>query len=253
MNDAIASMSVLGYSALLNRVIPPRAHILANIAAASIAVALARAGGASWYELALSPANTRAGLRTGLVAAAPVVATTAALAAMPRTSPQFRDERVSHAPHPVFEIALRIPLGTALCEELLFRSALLAHMERSSSRRRAVAISSAVFGLWHLLPAYDARNANPERAGVSPVVSTLATTAAAGVVFAWLRYRGRSVLAPVVVHTAINASAFGAARLLQRRARVTFPNARTTGRRRRWPTRRLRGRRSSASVVFLEE
>jgi membrane protease YdiL (CAAX protease family) len=45
----------------------------------------------------------------------------------------------------------------------------------------------------------------------------MASTTAAGGVFAWLRLRSRSVLAPVLAHTAVNVSACLAGRRLGRR------------------------------------
>ncbi len=216
--------AVAGYSVLLNRVIPRRAHIAANLGAASVAIALARADGATWRDLALSAREARAGLRTGLLAAVPIVAATAGSAAVPATQPQFRDPRVLDAPNPLFEIVLRIPVGTALCEELLFRSAALAYLEQHSSRARAIVTTSALFGVWHVLPARDAVATNAR------IALTVATTALAGAAFACLRYRSGSVLAPIVAHTAINASAFAAARLVQRREKFSAPNARTRGR-----------------------
>ncbi|MFL6223389.1 MAG: hypothetical protein ACJ75K_11320 [Actinomycetes bacterium] len=44
----------------------------------------------------------------------------------------------------------------------------------------------------------------------------MVVTAAAGLGFSWLRFRGDSVVAPAVVHAALNSSAFVAARLAAR-------------------------------------
>ena len=56
-----------------------------------------------------------------------------------------------------------------------------------------------------------------DRAGtVGAVLASVAATALAGLGFSWLRFRGDSVVAPVVVHAALNSSAFAAARLVSR-------------------------------------
>ena len=49
------------------------------------------------------------------------------------------------------------------------------------------------------------------------VASTVLATAAAGVAFAWLRLRSRSVVAPVLAHAALNSLAFVATHWVDRR------------------------------------
>jgi membrane protease YdiL (CAAX protease family) len=90
-----------------------------------------------------------------------------------------------------------------------------------------VAVSSALFGCWHILPTLDTLALNPlgETVGGNPartggtVLASVAVTALAGLGFSWLRFRGDSVVAPVVVHAALNSSAFAAGRLVARSAR----------------------------------
>ena len=76
-----------------------------------------------------------------------------------------------------------------------------------------------MFGVWHVLPTLESLAANPPDDGdhsaahkIGVVAGTVAATTAAGVGFSLLRLRSRSVLAPVIVHAAINSSAFIAAR-----------------------------------------
>jgi membrane protease YdiL (CAAX protease family) len=222
--DVAAMGAVLAYGASHNRLVPGVARMPANLIAASVATGAVHLAGASWNDLGLAPSDWRRGVCIGVAAAVPIVACTAALAGTPATRAHFHDPRVIDSPHPVFEAALRIPIGTALCEELIFRSALPALLERNGSTRRAVALSSITFGLWHIFPAFDAQRAaeDSEHApSVPPLLSLAATVAAttmAGTAFAWLRRRSGSVLAPVIAHGAINASAFVAARLLHARS-----------------------------------
>jgi membrane protease YdiL (CAAX protease family) len=216
-----AGMVTLAYSAVLNALLPEAAHVPANLAAAATVVTLARQDGASFADLGLSRDSLGAGARVGFAVAAPIVAGIGLAARAPATGRYFNDARVLGASRrrAAYETAVRIPLGTALGEELLFRGALLGLFGRRYSTAKAVAASSLLFGLWHVLPALQSVADNPpdETADESLrtlalVAGTVAATAAAGVGLAVLRLRSRSILAPVIVHAAINSSAFIAAR-----------------------------------------
>jgi CAAX protease family protein len=216
MPDIAATAAVLGYSMLLNRVIPSRRHIVANLAAAASATLAAQQFGASWDDLGLAPARGARGVRDGLLAAAPIVAGAAVFATLPATRAHFEDSRVANAPRPMFELMVRIPVGTALCEEMIFRSALLAFFGRRHSDRAALAATSALFGLWHVLPTLDGIAADDEpvrgTTRVAAVARAVVATTVAGAAFAWARRRSGSVLTPVIVHTAINTAGFIAVR-----------------------------------------
>jgi uncharacterized protein len=79
----------------------------------------------------------------------------------------------------------------------------------------AVGWTSLLFGASHALPTlkhYDANPAsslvaNPRQGRRIAVLGTMLSTAGAGCLFAWLRLRSRSLLAPVLAHAASNASA----------------------------------------------
>ena len=75
--------------------------------------------------------------------------------------------------------------------------------------------STLLFGLWHILPTLDTLETNPagdvldSPAGIGVAIAgAVVTTSIAGVVFAWLRLRASSVVAPIVLHLAINSSAY---------------------------------------------
>ena len=71
---------------------------------------------------------------------------------------------------------------------------------------------SALFGLWHVQPTLATMGDNPAVSGaagstaarVLVVLGAVAVTSAGGLVFAWLRLRSRSLLAPVIAHAATN-------------------------------------------------
>ena len=217
-----AAIVTLAYSAALNEMLPEAVHVPANLAAAATVLTLARRAGASYADLGLSSESLSAGARVGFAVSAPIVAGIGVAARAPATGPYFRDERVLPASRrrAAYETAIRIPVGTALGEELLFRGALLGLFRRRYSTAGAVAISSLLFGLWHVLPALQSVAENtPEGTAdgslrtTALVAGTIAATTAAGVGLAMLRLRSGSILAPVIVHAAINSSAFIAARI----------------------------------------
>jgi membrane protease YdiL (CAAX protease family) len=105
-------------------------------------------------------------------------------------------------------------LGTALGEELLFRSVALGVGLRRWSVAIAIGGSSALFGLWHILPAIESHVSNSVATGVPVallVVATIGITGLAGAAFAGLRLWTGHVAAPIIVHAALNASALVAA------------------------------------------
>jgi membrane protease YdiL (CAAX protease family) len=224
--ELAAAGALLAWNAAVNRVVPSPAYVPANLAVAGLSMAAARRSGVSAAELGLDRQRAVRGLRVGLAAAAPVVAVVAVGAAVPATRRFLVGDRratTGGAGYALYHTLVRIPLGTAVAEEILFRGALLGLLSQRHPRARAVAVSSALFGCWHVLPTLDTMALNPlgetvgDRAGtVGAVLASVAVTALAGLGFSWLRFRGDSVVAPVVVHAALNSSAFAAARLVSR-------------------------------------
>ena len=224
--ELAAAGALLAWNAAVNRVVPSPAYVPANLAVAGLSLAAARRAGVSAAELGLDRQGAGRGLRVGLAAAAPVVAVVAIGAALPATRRFLAGDRratTGGAGYALYHTLVRIPLGTAVAEEILFRGALLGLLSQRHPRARAVAVSSALFGCWHVLPTLDTMALNPlgetvgDRAGtVGAVLASVAATALAGLGFSWLRFRGDSVVAPVVVHAALNSSAFAAARLVSR-------------------------------------
>jgi membrane protease YdiL (CAAX protease family) len=225
--DLAAGAAVLGYGAVVNRLLPEVVHLPANGAAAAAFVAAARGDGATLEELGLAAEQVWPGVRTGLACAVPLVAGVACAAAIPQTRRFFSDRRVLDVSdrRALYEVAIRIPVGTVLAEELIFRGALLALLRRRGSTARAMALSSLAFGLWHMFSTRQAPPANRTdltQPGSQPGKSVLAAvgvvlvTTVAGYGFGRLRLRSGSVIAPALVHAALNASAFAATRIVSR-------------------------------------
>jgi membrane protease YdiL (CAAX protease family) len=224
-----ASAALVAWNAAINRVVPSPAYVPANLAAAGLSVLAARRWRVAAADMGLGGDRLAQGLRVGLAAAAPVAAAVALGATVPATRRWFLDERGSTGGvgYALYHTLIRIPIGTAVAEEALFRGSVLGLLLQRHSRMRAAAISSVLFGLWHVLPTLDTLTLNaagaavrgdPARTGAA-VAASVAVTAAAGLGFSWLRFRGDSLAAPVVVHAALNSSAFAAARLVARPAR----------------------------------
>ncbi|MBM3675990.1 MAG: CPBP family intramembrane metalloprotease [Actinobacteria bacterium] len=219
-----------GHNAAVHRVLPGRMHLPANLALALAELALARGRGAGLADLGLAPGRLPGGValgtRVGLVAAGAV----ALAAAVPATAGLFYDERVAGHDRAAarYEALLRIPIATALAEELVFRAALPALISGGPPALVSDLVSAAWFGAWHVLPTVDALGTNrvaarAQRLGhrLAAVGGVVAATTLAGLGFAWLRRRSASIAAPVLVHTAVNLSAYGFSRLRARRSEAT--------------------------------
>ncbi len=206
--------AALGFGSALiawnNGVLPALGLSSRNRATAGTIMALSATGaglasGLHRDELGLG--NIRAGLVWGSAAAAvPVIGYTVALAT-PSLHGMFAvpdEERHDFAEW----VAAHIPFGTVITEELLFRGVLTALTDRVWPAPAATAARATAFGLWHVQPARVANDSVP---------GTVAFTAAASLVFDWLRIRSGSVLAPALLHLAVNVG--GA--LLLRRIQVT--------------------------------
>lgn len=92
-------------------------------------------------------------------------------------------------------LLVRIPLGTVWAEESAFRAALAQAASSAFGARTARLLQATAFGLSHIP---DARGAG------EPVAGTVLVTGAAGWVLGWLADTSGSLVAPILVHLAIN-------------------------------------------------
>jgi membrane protease YdiL (CAAX protease family) len=157
----------------------------------------------------------RPGLRWSAALVGVVLVGVAVAAALPVTRPAFVDARASglSGAAVLWRALVRVPLGTALLEEVAFRGVLYALLARRYGVRAAVVASSLLFGLWHVLPSLGLRDANAVVGGlfgpgplgaVAAVLAAVVGTGAAGVVFCELRRRSGSLLAPLALHGSLN-------------------------------------------------
>jgi uncharacterized protein len=210
------------HNVAVHRLLPAPADAALNLATAAGLTAFARRAGCSRGDLGIGAEDVTSGLRVGLRAAAVAGGGVAVGAFLPATRRFFHDRRVLDAGRgeAAYHVTVRIPFATALAEELLFRGVLLGLFRRRRSEATAVLWTSLLFGAWHVLPTIDHYRGNPASDLVADpvrgrrlaVLATTLSTAGAGVVFAGLRLRSRSVLAPVLAHAAVNVSAYLAGR-----------------------------------------
>ncbi|MCC5954422.1 MAG: CPBP family intramembrane metalloprotease [Acidimicrobiia bacterium] len=193
-----------------------------HLAVAAAAVGAALGAGATIDELGLAPDRAGAGLRHGAVTGALITGAVTGAALVPATRPLFNDVRLATASTVtvVSTATLRIPLGTALYEEIVFRGVLMGLALRRTSPLGALGLTSVAFGLWHVLPTLADHAHHPltkDRARLTSVVGAVANTTVAGVGFGSARLRSGSVVAPILAHTASNVAAYLAAAVVTRR------------------------------------
>lgn len=210
----VTTAVVVSVLAALNIVknLMPSATVVLGAAGTAGLLAIARASGLTWAQLGLSPARIRHGLLWGLGAIGAVGVVYLAGVALPVTRTAFLDARYQLETSEALRTALVvIPIGTVLFEEVAFRSVLWGVLKRHMNTTRTILVSSALFGLWHVLPSLDFADARGLAEGDTAfaattlvVLGTVVLTAAGGVVAGELRRRSGSVLAPAGMHWATN-------------------------------------------------
>ncbi|AOS62762.1 CAAX protease self-immunity [Actinoalloteichus hymeniacidonis] len=210
----------------MNTVLPPRAYPVGGLTITLSALWVANRCGMSRDDVGLGTAAVPAGLRTGGVAAAVVSGAQLCALALPRLRDAYDDDRVAVAGigELLWTAAVRIPVGTVLTEEVVFRGVLpglLATMP--GPRWRPAVVSAGLFGLWHVLPALRLAGDNPAlaslvgRGRLPTVVAGVSGTFLVGLALHALRVRGRGVLAPILVHLATNSGCYLISWLVRRR------------------------------------
>ena len=222
--EVAASAATLAYNVAISQTTSGIGYVMANIGAAALSVIAARNCGVSWADMGMSPEQLGRGIRIGLITALPAAAMVGLGTVVPATRGFFHDERArgGDTRHVLFETLVRIPLGTALPEEVIFRGSLLGLFIQRHSPAVAASMSSILFGLWHVLPTLRTLPLNPAGARVhgnpmrtvGAVLAAVTATTLAGYGLAWLRYRSGSLAAPAVAHASLNGAAYLAARFV---------------------------------------
>jgi uncharacterized protein len=213
---AIALLSV--HNVMIER-LAPWMYVPACLTVAGGLVGLGTAAGLSASEMGLTVAHQHPG--PGLLAGLAVAGAVVAAAALPTTRRFFADRRMAGVglAGTAYRAMVRIPLGTVLLEEVAFRGVLLGLLATVVPLGWAVALTSVVFGLWHIVPTVTLLDVNCiDRDRAVIVAGSVATMTAAGLVLCWLRLATGGVVAPAAVHVSLTATATVAAFVLQRGA-----------------------------------
>jgi membrane protease YdiL (CAAX protease family) len=183
---------------------PPIVAVPVLVVVLALVAALSRA---SLADLGLEPAAAPAGLRYGLAAFATVGLVLLAAVLVTATRPMLHDQRGDiSGTRLLYELTVTVVLLTAIPEEFAFRGLLLGSGVVLWGAGRATLVTAVLFGMWHIEPTLRTMSDNgavsdaaAHAAGqVALVVGQVVVTFVAGLAFAWLRLRSRSLLAPVL-------------------------------------------------------
>jgi membrane protease YdiL (CAAX protease family) len=186
-----------------------RRYVVLNACATGAALAAAAASGLTATDLGIGREEWAPG-RLGAGLAAAVAGGWLLVAALPATRPVLADKRITSLDGRAiaYQAVVRIPVGTVLWEEAAFRGVLQAALRRTLPASAAIAVTSGVFGVWHIRPTIQALRVNGlagNRAqATARVLAGVAVTTAGGAVLSWLRERSGSLAAPVLLHLATN-------------------------------------------------
>lgn len=128
-----------------------------------------------------------------------------------RYAHRIADRRVAgmHGAALAFYVLVRIPIGTAVTEELIFRGVLFAAWEAAGASELGAAVASSVaFGLWHVAPTVIGLRINDPDASRqklrAAVIGAVLLTTIAGLGLTWLRVWSGGLVAPIALHAGVN-------------------------------------------------
>ena len=153
---------ILLYGTVLAKLVPKKYHLWLNIFIAVVAVVIGFAFNLTLEQMGLGLQHILPGIFVAIVASIVITIATLAISAIPFLRHYFLGDDLAHASGKLiaFEAAIRIPLGTALVEEILFRGVLLGLLLTQNSTLTAIVVSSVIFGLWHIFPTINTLESN---------------------------------------------------------------------------------------------
>ncbi|MGQ9464440.1 MAG: CPBP family intramembrane glutamic endopeptidase, partial [bacterium] len=108
----------------------------------------------------------------------------------------------------LYRLLIRIPLGTAFFEENLFRGICYGLLIKTQSAKKTFIMTSLLFSFWHIVPALKVVSLNFQvglsLAGLVIWFAGIIGAFFAGIFFAFLRYKGKSIIGCILGHTLIN-------------------------------------------------
>jgi len=205
--------AIVTFNVLNNRV-APSAYALTRPAELVLLAVLAWGSGLTLADLGLARSTWARGLRWAAALVGVVVVAYLIAIALPLTRAAFLDHRANlEIGIPLAQAVIAAAIATVVLEEFAFRGVLWGLVARLRGPTYATAVSSVLFGLWHLLPSIRLNRNNEaitdlfgSGPGSTRLVVALGIVAAAlaGVILCELRRRSGSLLAPLGLHLATN-------------------------------------------------
>lgn len=160
--------------------VPEEVHLVVNLGFAALVVAVGAIVGLSASDWGLARSTAVSGLRWGGAVDVSIAVGAGMFALVAGSSSAFEYGRNDlTAAELGISVPVRIPLGTVIPEELAFRGLLLALSCRLMPLRVAVVANVVLFGMWHVVDAWDQ--------GLLEIAGIVVATALAGLGFCWLR------------------------------------------------------------------
>ncbi|WP_196073362.1 CPBP family intramembrane glutamic endopeptidase [Nakamurella alba] len=222
---AVAVLLLVLSNVMSNRVLPGWAYVPWNFGMAVLLLLVAKWGGAGPVAVGLGIRHWHRPVGVGLLLAAGTALIFALGMILPGTRDAFLDSRAADAGVGLmlYQVLVRIPLGTVVLEEVAFRGVLPALFGASPAIRwrwGPVLGASFLFGLWHILPSIGIATGNQAVAdalGGSQVWATVLAVVSmtvAGVLMCALTRLGKGVKTTMLLHWATNSLGFVAAWLI---------------------------------------
>ena len=207
----LLSLLLLLYGNLTSLAGPERRSdflLYSNLGLLSLLLLWSRWLGFSMAELGLAGAQVRVsalwGVALGLLLALPPLAFIVLAPFVTGGSVQAGEINDLSGSEIAFRLALQVPLGTALFEEVTFRGILYASWLRAADIRRTVLGTGVVFALWHTVITFRSVT-EAEVVEFAPLVAlgyvgSLLGLFVGGIAFALLRWRTGGVAGPFFFH-----------------------------------------------------
>jgi len=219
----VAAVAVLVISNVVtNRRLPLAAHLPWSLGMAAGLVGLARGAGCTWEELGLDRRRLRRSIRVGAAAARAVAGGYTVMVATGAGRGLLEDKRVTGLSRreAIWHLGVSIPITTVLAEEVAFRGVLPALLDNQRRPRWLAELApSLLFGVWHVLPAWEGTRVNQAVEGSSARAAAIevgATTLAGGLLHFLRRWTGH-LAAPAALHLATNILGFVTSRRMNGR------------------------------------
>lgn len=207
----LLSLLLLLYSNLTSLFEPERRQdflLYTNLGLLALLLLWTRRTGFTLRDLGLAGAQNRVsalwGIALGLVLALPPVAFIALAPFVTGESVQAGEINDLSGSEMALRLAFRVPVVTALFEEVTFRGVLYASWLRATDLRRTVLGTGIVFALWHIVITFNSVRES-EVVEAAPLIAlgylgSLLALFVGGAAFALLRWRTGGVAGPFFFH-----------------------------------------------------